>query len=196
MLFLRAVNIYTQNQTNRPPRIGSTSRPNQILDKRTRASDRERTVATARLAFVREIERLSGIVGKEKAVQHLVSASRLGSLSPALQELISTATACKRGGTLSRRSLYRWASDYAEGGEAALLPAFRKSEPLPDWFEAFLGYYQKPQHPTVALAYDEFARALKKRGETPPSIYAVRRALNKMSAPAREAGRALSLIHI
>lgn len=156
----------------------------------TRASDRERTVATARLAFVREIERLSGIVGKEKAVQHLVSASRLGSLSPALQELISTATACKRGGTLSRRSLYRWASDYAEGGEAALLPAFRKSEPLPDWFEAFLGYYQKPQHPTVALAYDEFARALKKRGETPPSIYAVRRALNKMSAPAREAGRA------
>lgn len=156
----------------------------------TRASDRERTVATARLAFVREIERLSGIVGKEKAVQHLVSASRLGSLAQVLQELISTATACKRGGTLSRRSLYRWASDYAEGGEAALLPSFRKSEPLPDWFEEFLGYFQKPQHPPVALAYDEFARAVQKRGDTPPSIYAVRRALNKMSAPAREAGRA------
>lgn len=60
----------------------------------TRASDRERTVATARLAFVREIERLSGIVGKEKAVQHLVSASRLGSLAPVLQELISTAIHC------------------------------------------------------------------------------------------------------
>ena len=29
------------------------------------ASDRERAVATARLAFVREIERLSGLVGKE-----------------------------------------------------------------------------------------------------------------------------------
>lgn len=156
----------------------------------TRASERERTVATARLAFVREIERLSGIVGKEKAVQHLVSASRLGSLAPVLQELISTATACKRGGTLSRRSLYRWASDYAEGGEAALLPAFRRKESLPVWFDEFLAYYQKPQHPPVALAYDEYARALKKRGETPPSIYAVRRALNKMSAPAREAGRA------
>lgn len=156
----------------------------------TRASDRERTVATARLAFVREIERLSGIVGKEKAVQHLVSASRLGSLAPVLQELVTTATACKRGGTLSRRSLYRWASDYAEGGEAALLPAFRKSEPLPVWFDEFLPYYQKPQHPPVALAYDEYARAVKKRGETPPSIHAVRRALAKMSAPAREAGRA------
>lgn len=156
----------------------------------TRASDRERTVATARLAFVREIERLSGIVGKEKAVQHLVSASRLGSLAQVLQELISTATACKRGGTLSRRSLYRWASDFADGGEAALLPTFRKTEPLPAWFEEFLGYFQKPQHPPVALAYDEFARAVQKRGDTPPSIYAVRRALNKMSAPAREAGRA------
>ena len=34
------------------------------------ASDRERSVATARLAFVREIERLAGLVGKEKAASY------------------------------------------------------------------------------------------------------------------------------
>lgn len=177
------------SNTNAPAIIGGTV-GTATAPEWTRASDRERAVATARLAFVREIERLSGIVGKEKAVQHLVSASRLGSLASVLQELISTATACKRGGTLSRRSLYRWASDFADGGEAALLPTFRTKEPLPAWFEEFLGYWKKPQHPPVALAYDDFARAVQKRGETPPSIYAVRRALNKMSAPAREAGRA------
>ena len=46
------------------------------------ASDRERAVATARLAFVREIERVSGIIGKEGAIRHLVDCSRLGNLFP------------------------------------------------------------------------------------------------------------------
>lgn len=154
------------------------------------ASDRERSVATARLAFVREIERLAGLVGKEKAVRHLIEASCSGHLDPTLMSLVTTASACKRGGTLSRRSLYRWASDYAEGGEAALLPSFRKVEPAPAWFDEFLGCFQRPQHPPVSLAYAEFSAAMRKRGETPPSIHAVRRALAKMSAPAREAGRA------
>lgn len=154
------------------------------------ASDRERTVATARLAFVREIERLAGLVGKEKAIRHLIDASCSGHLDPTLMSLVTTATACKRGGTLSRRSLYRWASDYAEGGEAALLPSFRRAEPAPAWFDEFLTFYQRPQHPPVSLAYAEFSAAVLRRGETPPSIHAVRRALAKMSAPAREAGRA------
>lgn len=154
------------------------------------ASDRERSVATARLAFVREVERLAGLVGKEKAIRHLIEASCSGHLDPTLMSLVTTATACKRGGTLSRRSLYRWASDYAEGGEAALLPSFRKVEPAPAWFDEFLGCFQRPQHPPVSLAYAEFSAAMRERGETPPSIHAVRRALAKMSAPAREAGRA------
>ena len=83
--------------------------------------------------------------------------------------LVTTATACKRGGTLSRRSLYRWHSDYAKGGEAALLPAFRKADPVPVWFDELLEYFQRPQHPTAALAYAEFSAAMRKRGETPPS---------------------------
>lgn len=169
--------------------VGTASTPTHAPEWKI-ASDRERAVATARLAFVREIERLAGLVGKEKAIRHLIEASCSGHLDPTLMSLVTTATACKRGGTLSRRSLYRWASDYAEGGEAALLPSFRKIEPAPAWFDEFLGYYQRPQHPPVSLAYAEFSAAMRKRGETPPSIHAVRRALAKMSAPAREAGRA------
>ena len=156
-----------------------------------RANDREREVAMARLAFVREVERIAGIVGKEKAIRHLADSSCLGNLSPILMELIPTATACKRDGTLSRRSLYRWMADYAERGEDGLLPSLSKARPTPAWFDEFLRHYQRPQHPSVALAYDEFRRGLAARGEvSPPSIHAVRRLLAKMSNPAREAGRA------
>ena len=155
-----------------------------------RATAREREIASARLAFVREIERLSVVVKKEGAIRHLVEASRTRSLSPVLLDLITTATACRRGGALSRRSLYRWASDYAAGGEVALLPTMSRTMPLPAWMQEFLAHYQKPQHPPVSQAYDDFAAALRRRGETPPSVYAVRRALAKMSTPAKEAGRA------
>ena len=155
------------------------------------ASDRERAVATARLAFVREIERMSGILGKEGAIRHLADSSRLGSLPSILMEQISMATACKRGGVLTRRTLYRWMADYAERGESGLLPSQSKTAPVPAWFDDFLRHYQKPQHPSVALAYSEFSRELAARGEgNPPSIHAVRRLLAKMSAPEREAGRA------
>ena len=149
------------------------------------ASDRERAVATARLAFVREIERMSGVIGKEGAIRHLADSSRLGSLPSILMEQISTATACKRGGVLTRRTLYRWMADYAERGEAGLLPSQSKTVPIPSWFDDFLRHYQKPQHPSIALAYSDFCRELAARGEgNPPSIHAVRRLLAKMNAPA------------
>lgn len=155
------------------------------------ASDRERAVATARLAFVREIERVSGIIGKEGAIRHLVDCSRLGNLPSILLEQITTAMACKRGETLTRRTLYRWMADYAERGETGLLPSQSKVNPVPAWFDDFLRHYQKPQHPSVALAYSDFCRELAARGEVnPPSIHAVRRLLAKMRAPEREAGRA------
>ena len=155
------------------------------------ASDRDRAVATARLAFVREIERVSGIIGKEGAIRHLVDCSRLGNLPSILMEQITTAMACKRGETLTRRTLYRWMADYAERGETGLLPSQSKVNPVPAWFDDFLRHYQKPQHPSVALAYSEFSKELAARGEVnPPSIHAVRRLLAKMRAPEREAGRA------
>lgn len=155
-----------------------------------RASQRERRVALARLALVREVERLAPLVGKEKAIMHLVDAARLGKLSPELSALVPAAVACKRGAALSRRSLYRWYGDYATGGEAALLPTFRKDAPIPAWAEDFLRHYQKPQHPMLTHAHADLCREYAQRGITAPSIYAVRRLIAKMSAPEREAGRA------
>lgn len=172
------------------PHIDFTSSP-AAMPSFPGASDRERAVATARLAFVREIERMSGVIGKEGAIRHLVDSSRLGNLPAILMEQITTATACKRGETLTRRTLYRWMADYAERGEAGLLPSQSKIIPVPAWFDDFLRHYQKPQHPSVALAYSEFCKKLAARGEVnPPSIHAVRRLLAKMRAPEREAGRA------
>ena len=147
-------------------------------------------MATARLAFVREIERMSGVIGKEGAIRHLADSSRW-------QPPLHTHGADFHGHGLQarrradRRTLYRWMADYAERGEAGLLPSQSKTVPIPSWFDDFLRHYQKPQHPSIALAYSDFCRELAARGEgNPPSIHAVRRLLAKMNAPEREAGRA------
>lgn len=161
-----------------------------------RASDRERRVALARLAIVREVERLAGIVGKAGAVRHLLNAATEGTLPPVLADHVNTANACRRRATsaparLSRRSVYRWCANYAEGGEAALVPGYRKPAAAPSWAEDFLRHYAKPQHPSVVLAYKDFCRDYAERGLSDvPSIHAVRRLLAKMAAPEREAGRA------
>ena len=159
-----------------------------------RASDRERRVATARLAFVRKIERLAALVGKEGAVQQILQAAEADELSPALTAHLNNANACLRKGQatcLSRRSLYRWCSDYANGGESALLPSSRKQDAVPDWAEHFMRHYAKPQNPTVALAYDAFCTEMSAKGITEfPSIHACRRLLKKMSIPERALGRA------
>jgi putative transposase len=158
------------------------------------ASDRERRVASARLAFVREVESLKPIVGKEGAVLHILEAAQCGELSPALTVQLARANACLRQGqvsALSRRSLYRWCSDFANGGVAALLPSSRTKDPVPDWAEDFMRQYAKPQNPTVVLAYKDFYDALRAKGCTDlPSIHACRRLLARMSMPEREAGRA------
>lgn len=157
------------------------------------ATERERKVAVARLAFVREIERLADIAGKEKAIRHILDAAQFGHLPQHLAALADTANACKRrnGTPLSRRTLYRWSMDYAEGGEAALLPSYRKPDPAPDWAADFMRHYAKPQHPPVTLAYNDFCNEYAERGIAQvPSIHAVRRMLLKMALPEREAGRA------
>lgn len=152
-------------------------------------SDRERAIVTARLAFCRELDRIAPLVGKKAAVAHLVTSSQMGELSPVLTEQLAVAFARRRGDSLTTRTLYRWYADYLAGGEAALAPK-RTAAKAPAWASEFLFHYQKPQHPTVALAHAELCRAMRQRGELPPSVHACRRLLAKMSRPEREAGRA------
>lgn len=86
---------------------------------------KQRDVMCARLAFVREIERLADMgMAKTEIVDSLIYASRRGELAPHLAPLVGVAndrSGGKRG--LSKRSLVRWYCDFAKGGAGALAPS-------------------------------------------------------------------------
>lgn len=154
----------------------------------SRLSDSQRDVMTARLAFVREIERMSQVVTQQRAIETLVGLAKTGELSPYLDERVTRANDRKtEDRSLSERTLKRWLSDYRKHGETALAPARRQKDmAVPDWAADFLRCYQRPTKPSVEAAYAEFAG--KSQGER-PSIHQVRRFLNKLSPEARETGR-------
>lgn len=161
-----------------------------IGSKLTTVSDKHRALVTARLAFCLELDRIVPLVGKTDAIDHLVTASKQGTLAPILKEQLKVAFAKRRGECLTTRTLYRWYADYLIGGEEALIPKQTPVKEQPTWAAEFLAQYQKPQHPTVALAHANLCHAMQQRGEKPPSIHACRRLLAKMSVPDREEGRA------
>jgi len=163
----------------------------------------QREAVLARLAFVREVERMCAYTGKESAIRHLVQASKTGNLGARLSQLVPVANARYGAGEqrgLTRRSLYRWCADYAEGGELALAPrAPQKNMGVPAWAPLFLSFYQRPQNPSLAEAHRDFARAW--QAEQPsraPSIDAVRRFLAKVATPDLQAGRKTgnALLHL
>lgn len=143
---------------------------------------------TARLAFVREIERMSQVVSQQRAIMTLVGLARDGQLSPYLAARVERANDRKTADrSLSERTLKRWLADYRKHGEAGLAPARRKADlSVPEWAADFLRCYQRPTKPAVERAYAEFCT--KFRGNT-PSIHQVRRFLEKLSPEARERGR-------
>ena len=153
-------------------------------------TERQRATMLARLVIVREIERATALVGKERAVMNLLTAQDEGTLPPHLMDLVGVANARYGDGTrrsLSRRRLYQWCRLFAEGGEAALAPVVAGPDmSIPAWAPAFLSHYQKPQKPALTDAYNDFCREWQ---EAAPSIYAVRRWVKKMAYPELEAGR-------
>lgn len=194
-------------------------------------SEKERNTVVARLAFVREVDRLALVSSYKAAVSSLALASLQGTLPPRLAGLVRFANARYGRGEsrgLSERSLYEWRAVYAEKGEAGLIPRNpQKVMTPPAWLQLFLTFWQRPQKPSVAQAHDDFTRAcqsildgvgsnvpldlnvtdtqrillnvaaeLQKSGI--PSVYAVRRWLQKVALPEREAGRRTgnALLHL
>lgn len=152
----------------------------------SRLNDDQRAMMSARLVFVREIERMSEAVSQQRAIETLVGLSRAGQLSPYLAEKAAKANE-RNTAVLSERTLKRWLSDYRSGGEVALAPARRKPDMgVPAWAPAFLRCFQRPTKPSVEAAYAEYAA--KCEGDR-PSIHQVRRFLDKLSPEAREQGR-------
>jgi putative transposase len=154
----------------------------------SRMRDVQREVMTARLAFVREIERMSGAVTQQRAIMTLVGLARDGQLTPYMTEQAIKANNRKTADrTLSERTLKRWLSEYRTHGEIGLAPVLiQKDMEAPAWTTDFLRCYQRPTKPSVESAYSEFAG--KYQGDR-PSIHAVRRFLKKLSPEARENGR-------
>lgn len=126
-------------------------------------SERERNTVMARLAFVREIERLALVSSYKAAISSLAMASLQGTLPPRLAGLVQFANARHGRGeerNLSEASLYRWRAAYAEKGEAGLIPRNpQKIMAQPAWLKVFLKIWQRPQKPSVAHAYDDFRAA-------------------------------------
>ncbi|WP_197061288.1 DNA-binding protein [Marinobacter sp. MCTG268] len=145
-------------------------------------------VMTARVAFVREIERLQQVTTQKKAIQTLVDAARDGDLTPYLAERVERANDRKTATrTLSERTLKRWLSDFNKHGERALAPRRRKADmSVPPWGPEFLKRYQRPQKPSIAAAHE---RLVEETDPPHPSIDQVRRWLKKLSPEVREKGR-------
>ncbi|SES24280.1 putative transposase [Vreelandella subterranea] len=151
-------------------------------------TDAQRQVMSARVAFVREIERMSRMVSQQRAIETLVSHARENDLTPYLKERVVLANDRKtETRTLSERTLKRWMSDFKKHGERGLAPKRRQADmSMPPWAGDFLKRYQKPQKPSVEAAYQMLVE------QTPPphpSIHQVRRWLAKLSPEARERGR-------
>ena len=194
-------------------------------------SEKERNTVMARLAFVREIERLALVSSYKAAISSLALASLEGTLPSRFAGLVPFANARygsgeKRG--LSERRLYEWRAAYAEKGEAGLIPHHpQKAMTPPSWLRLFLKFWQRPQKPSIAQAHDEFAEACRSivagvgsdlpldlnltdtqrlvlniaaelRQSGTPSVYVVRRWLQKIALPEREAGRMTgnALLHL
>ncbi|MCM2318097.1 MAG: Mu transposase C-terminal domain-containing protein [Pseudomonas sp.] len=154
----------------------------------SRLTDDQRAVMTARLAFIREIERMSQAVTQQRAIETLVELARTGELSPYLMERVERANDRKTADrALSERTLKRWLTNFRRHGEVGLAPERRKKDmSVPSWAGDFLKHYQRPQKPSVEAAYIKFCTSY--WGDT-PSIYQVRRFLKKLSPEARERGR-------
>ena len=118
-------------------------------------TDAQRQVMGARVAFVREIERMSKMVSQQRAIETLVAHAQADDLTPYLKQRVVLANDRKTDTrTLSERTLKRWIADFRKYGERGLAPKRRKADmSMPPWAGDFLKRYQKPQKPSVEAAY-------------------------------------------
>ncbi|MDT3668972.1 MAG: Mu transposase C-terminal domain-containing protein [Aromatoleum sp.] len=150
-------------------------------------TDRQRLERDARHGVLAAIRRLQADAGcsQETALTTLLTNARAGRLDEHLDRMLRLARD-PRGragdGYPSVRTLKRWlaAPDLAP-------KVVRPDMAVPGWAKDFLACYQRPEKPTVEMAYGHFC-AQWAAGER-PSIHQVRRFLAKLGAVTRERGR-------
>lgn len=152
-------------------------------------TDQQRLERDARAGIKAAITRTMSVsqCSQEAAMHTLLANARAGTLDSVTTRMLSLARD-KRGrkgvgdGFPSIRSLKRWLT------AADLAPKVpQRDMTVPAWAKTFLGYYQKPQKPSVNDAYAEFSADY--TGSELPSIHQVRRFLDKLGTVTRERGR-------
>ena len=160
--------------------------PKQLIPQH-QLTDKQRQVMDARLAIVAEVNKLSAITGKKMAILAIVKSARLGQLPANLQSLVPIANDKRKSKhALSDRTLYNWCA-LAKDGHAALAPGYKLPDMrVPGWLPEFMKFYQQPQNPGLPEAYRDFCNEWPNK---PPSIYQVRRYLEKISVVDKNRGR-------
>lgn len=150
----------------------------------------QRDTMHARLALLREVERLTVINGVMAAREMVARAAAEGGLRPELQAVAPVANARRKGdGLLSARVLRKWAAAYDAEGAIALAPKGPANESFapPVWMADFLDFYALASMPSVSQAYEHLL------AEMPhvdlPSLRTVQREIEKMPALEKNRGR-------
>ncbi len=124
----------------------------------------QRECAEARLAIVREIQRMAGTVGMTRAVMEMVNRAGLGNLPDHLQGLVRVANAkAGEGRTLSRSRLYDWCRLVDQAGSqspVALLAPKARAQAIPAWASPLLKAWGQPQKPALTDVLDKLRQVL------------------------------------
>lgn len=152
-------------------------------------TDAQRLKTDARKGILTALDRLMAQchVSREAAMVTLLTQAKIGQLDDHLAMMLRAARderGRKGDGFPSIRTLKRWLGQAKTG---TLTPKTVKVEmAVPAWAKDFLAIYQRPQKPSVELAFREFTKYW--IGEI-PTIHQVRRFLGKLGKVSREVGR-------
>lgn len=169
-------------------------------------TEQQKSIADARSVLVAEVLRIehAAQLPRIRAINYLCEQSRNNTLPEKLQRAAETANARKGHRTgVSARTLNEWVVNYLRAKDATerlvfLSPGHHKMK-KPDeikWLPLFLKYFRSLNGPSINAAYESFKKDwMKFYSDQPammaalPSVYAVRRAINKLSLRERMRGR-------
>ncbi|MDR2172651.1 MAG: Mu transposase C-terminal domain-containing protein [Burkholderiales bacterium] len=159
------------------------------------ATGKQRLIADARRGVIAAVEAVMQRTGycRQRAATVLLDMAKLGELSEQIMRQLELARDNRgRGsqdGMPSVRTLLRFITQAERGSLIPVVP--QKDLSIPEWAPLFMSFYQRPEKPSVAHAYERFVVAWQSGGENriTPSVCKVRRHLEKYGNVSREVGR-------
>lgn len=211
--------LTAEKKTVNPPlknTLAHTAKPKQalelmrqcpaLLEKNTgELTALQRDIADARATMVIEVLTLqSAGLSRIKAINYICDQSRANNLPHHLQKVVIVANArkgCRVG--ISTRTLNGWVVDYERAENPAerlmlLAPGHNKGRPVENikWMPLFMTHYRTTHGVSIAEAYQSFVSDWQQDyADQPamlaaiPSVYAVRRALDKLPTIVKQRGR-------